>query len=278
MAALVLLAACSRPDPPPERTEPWPAVAVQKATAALVARYRIAPASHLEVSLATREAKLAGRIPGVDGALQLDLLDLRRSQGTLRIDVGALRFDVPDEVGEARQQTSEAQNWLDLGSSQPESARRRKRWAEFVVTRVSASEAVAAHEGKRRPTRRPDIEAPTPPPSSDPPPADAPDARAAETREVRLEVTGDLTFHGYRVEHTAAILLRLHYPEPASPETKPTRVEIQSRRPVLVPLAEYDVKPRDASGTFVAAGMKMLGTKVGRDARVSIRLVASPEP
>ena len=90
-------------------------------------------------------------------------------------------------------------------------------------------------------------------------------------------VTGELTFHGYRVEHTGNVRLRLHYPEPASPESKPSRVEIESRKPVLVPLAAYDVKPRDAAGTFVASGMKLLGTTVGRDARVSMSLAARPQ-
>jgi hypothetical protein len=280
LAAGIGLAACSKPEPPPERTEPWPANPPEAAQPAPKIHYALSKESRVDVSLRARDAKLTGEIRVVEGQLEVDLMRLDRTRGTVRVDVGSILMGAGDEgAGEKtetdRDQTSEARNWLDLGSNQPESVRARKRWAEFTISEIPEVSAEAAHEGKvtRRGRAAPLIDSPG---------EDAGDAggegaaAVSEIRRVALVAVGALTFHGFRVEHRARLRAEFHYPATATATTTPTRVVVETRSPLIVPLAAHDIKPRDASGTFVAEGTKLLGTKVGRDARVSLRLVATP--
>ena len=105
---------------------------------------------------------------------------------------------------------------------------------------------------------------------------DAAATPVSEIRRVTLVALGALTFHGFRVEHRARLRAEFHYPATATATTTPARIVVETRSPLIVPLAAHDIKPRDASGTFLAEGTKLLGTKVGRDARVSLQLVATP--
>jgi hypothetical protein len=206
--------------------------------------------------LATREARVEGRIRVVTGELQVDLSDLTRTRGRVRADVASIEIGVPDDAGLERAESADARAWLDVGSNQPEAERERKRWAEFVITEIRDPSARAAHEGGR--TR-----------------GDG-DAGAAEVREVTFTAVGELTLHGYRVAQTAELRARFHYPRPAGPDVRPSRIEVDTRQPLIVSLSAHDVKPRDAAGVVVATDAKRLGAKMARDARVTLRLVAGP--
>ena len=269
LALALPLASCSKPEPPPERTEPWPAPQAHSAPENLVVRCSLTKPSEVVVTMRAREGKLSGVIRVLTGELEVDLLDLSRTRGKIRIDVGSIRMGDPGESSEARQQTTEALNWLDLGSNQPPAKRERDRWAEFVIVEIEDLSAPAAHEGRRvKRSRRP-------------PPADggddvSPTDATGEVREVTLLARGRLTFHAYRVEHAVRLRARFHYPAEPTPGAKPTRLVIETRSPVKVSLAAHDVKPRDGAGVFMASGVKLWGVKVAREARVSLRLTAQP--
>jgi hypothetical protein len=275
LTACIGLAACSKPEPPPERTEPWPAHPPEAAKPSPKIRFDLSRVSRAHVSLRARDATLTGEIRVVEGRLDVDLLHLDRTRGTVRVDVGSILLGSSETTETDREQTSEARNWLDLGSNQPESVRARRRWARFVISEVTEVSADAAHEGKV--IRHGQATPPGDSPAQNV--GDAGDAAAkpaGEIRRVQLVAVGALTFHGFRVEHTARLRAEFHYPAAATPTTIPTRIVAETRSPLIVPLAAHDIKPRDASGTFVAEGTKLLGTKVGRDVRVSLQLVATP--
>ena len=274
---LVLLSGgCKKPEPPPERTEPWPAQSVPVQDQEVVARYSLAPDSAVRVTLHTREAKVAGEIRGITGQLDVDLLDLARTRGTVRVDVASILVTVADEPWPSREATTEARNWLDLGASKPEVERELNRWAEFVIAEIREPSARAAHEGRRAKRR------PLPPPTSQT--AQQPAAAAAdggppaggEIREVTFEARGALSLHKYRVERTVLMRARFHYSGPAAAGSKPSRIVFETRKPLTLSLAAYDIKPRDGAGTFVSRDLRLLGTKVARDARTTLTLIAIP--
>ena len=274
-AACIVLAACSKPEPPPERTEPWPAHPPEEAKPTPKTGFALSRESRATVSLRARETKLRGEIRVIEGQLDVDLLHLNGTRGTVRVDVGSILLRANDETETDRDRTSEARNWLDLGSSQPEAVRARRRWAEFVISEISEVSAEAAHEGKiaRRGQPAPLVDTPGDGAGDT---ADAAATPVDEIRRVTLVALGALTFHEFRVEHRARLRADFHYPATATAMATPTRIVVETRSPLVVPLAAHDIKPRDASGTFVAEGTKLLGTKVGPDARVSLRLVATP--
>jgi hypothetical protein len=273
---VLLIGGCSKPKPPPERTEPWPAPSAQVPQQELAARYALAPDSRVRMALHAREAKLAGEITTITGQLDVDLLDLTRTQGRVRVDVASILITLSDQPTPSREATTQARNWLDLGSSKPEAEREQNRWAEFVIAHISEPSARAAHQGKRV-TR-----ASLPPATSDP--AQRPEAAAAdggspatsEVREVRFSARGDLSLHNYRVEQTVLMRARFYYPKPATVGSKPTRIMLETRKPLRLALAAYDVKPRDAAGTFVSRDLNLLGKTVAREARTSLSLIAIP--
>ena len=80
----------------------------------------------------------------------------------------------------------------------------------------------------------------------------------------------------YASDREAQLEARLHYPSGAAPDSKPIFIELKSKEPLHVILAEHDVKPRDTFGKFAKGSLGLLGTKVADSADVSIDLRANP--
>ncbi len=57
----------------------------------------------------------------------------------------------------------------------------------------------------------------------------------------------------------------------------PKAIAIKSRRPLVVVLAEHEVKPRDASGRIAKGSFHLLGTKVADSADVTLDIRARPQ-
>ena len=55
-----------------------------------MAEYTIAEPSQLRASVGTKAAELVGHIDVIEGNLQVDLFDLRRTRGTIRADVASI--------------------------------------------------------------------------------------------------------------------------------------------------------------------------------------------
>lgn len=281
---LALAGTCSgcEEDPAPAApTEPWPAAAgsaapgtteVAPAAAASAATapaagntesrplrtYRIQPGSILQVTLPAKEARPAGTFRIVRGTLELDLLDLGRSRGTVEVDLGSVLMQGENERLE-RQYTAQARDWLNLGASRPDAELERSRFARFVVSGIAELSHEAPHLGRRLP------------------PADTQDDDSGgERRRVTARVDGELEANGFRVERSAAVQLDFHYEAPATPGLPPTEIRASSRSPLSIPLAEHEIEPRDTHGRLVAADLDLLGRLVGRKARVAFQLVAVP--
>jgi hypothetical protein len=171
--------------------------------------------------------------------------------------------------GDDRMAAETAQNWLGVGASVPEAAREKHRWARFDVDRVENLSARTPEQGRRRPR--------VPPESA----GDAESARGAgadEMRTVDLDARGRLLLHGYEVELRVPVSLCFHYPGSPKVGQAPTRVDITTRAAVAVSLEAHDIKPRDPAGNLLPRDLRLLGTRIGREASVSVRATAYPAP
>lgn len=260
--ALALLAsACSKPESA-ERKDPWLAApSTSAARAAAFSRYRADTRCEARFELPAREAKPTGMLRVCRGELDVDLVDLARTQGNISIDLGSVEMDGDADGGGANDATRSAQNWLDLGSSRPEAERERLRWATFTLTSIEELSTERASEGKR--TKRDE-------------PNDGDSGVKTETRNVTFTAKGNLQLHGVRVDVSLPMTAAFHYPEAAAPDVRPDRIELTSRRPLAVSLATHDIKPRNSQGVVVSADSKLLGVTVGRDAKVSIAVSLRP--
>lgn len=248
-----------------EPTEPWPAPAALPEPAAenddsTRRPYRVQSGSVVRVSLPAKEEKPTGTFRIVRGLLEIDLVHLARSRGTIEVDLGSLLMD-GDSTREERLYTTQARNWLNLGASRPDAAIEQLRFARFVVTSLDQLSHAAPHLGHRLP--------PEPDPSR-------PDDGDGERRRISLDVTGELELNGLRVQRRARAQLEFHYPAAATAGLPPTRVRLSSLKPLVIPLAEHEIQPRDAHGRLIAAELDLLGRVIGRSAQVSYQIVAAP--
>jgi hypothetical protein len=258
-----LCLACSKSEPPPpERTEPWPAQPVASVARGAEHRVklRIDDRCDLRLELPAREATPRGNLQVARGTLELNLLDLEQSRGTIEVDVGSIVMD--QEVdGSADTWDAEARAWLDVGANRPEAERERQRWAKYEITSISELSATAAHEGKRVPA------------------AEAPDAApAAEQRLVSATLTGQFSLHGFRLERSLRVRAFFSYAAAAVRGAVPSALRVELAKPLAVSLAAHDIQPRDATGVLVAQKTKWLGVRVGREARVNGWLSARSMP
>lgn len=258
LAALTAATACSKKDSEADsRKTPWLATP-SAAAPTLAARYTVVERCRAEVELRAKEASPRGTFRVCRGELDLDLLDLSKTRGTLSVDVASIEMLEGSDAGRSDDLTQQAQNWLDVGASRPEAERERLRWAAFSLTGIDDPSATAAHQGKREVSK---LEAPM----------EGEDASApGERRVVTFTARGFLVLHGVRVEVSLPMRAAFHYSERATAEQVPERIELETRRPLAVSLGTHDIKPRDAAGVFQAQEMKLLGRQVGRDARVSL--------
>ncbi len=265
------VASCSKKEPPPpERTEPWPAQPEASTAASVKQTYVIATRGEARIELPTKQQTPKGRLRVARGKLEVDLANLAATRGVVELDVASIEMEESGELS-ATDATREARNWLNVGSSRPEAERERLRWAKFEITAIEDLSASAAHAGKREKRRR---EANVDDAGSDAASSATPEP--GEERSVTLTAKGRLTLHGFRVELGVPLRVSFQYENDAEPDAKPIAIRIETRRSFPVSLRVHDIVPRDSAGLAIAAKTSWLGTRVGRDARVSLALEAAP--
>ncbi len=235
--------ACEKKQPPPpERTEPWPAQATSaEAEERIVAKYQIAPGSKTTVAANTRKQKNEGVISVVRGNLDVDLLDLSKTRGSIAVDVASIRMTSNEEPEQNVEHTQRAQNWLHVGASRPEALREKHRWAKFEIRSIESLSEAAAYRGKLQKKARPAPDA-----------GDASVSPNLEVRRITLTAIGDLELNSARVEASAKLSAEFHYEDGASFDARPELIVIKSRSPVRVSLAAHDITPRVPMGVVIA--------------------------
>ncbi len=297
LLAMPGLLACSKKNESsqPERTEPWPAPAVSAhEEEAKGARhdYVLESGQKIQFELKTKSTSIAGEFPVVRGSFSLDLMNLKNTEGKLRVDVGAARITSgSDEENSGYSMT--AQNWLNVGGSVPEATRERRRWARFLIEEVKHTGATAAHEAgidhkltarvrqqaiseqessgsstAASPEAGPVKDLRTAPPDRDGSLASPP----AEIRVSRARLVGSLELNQRRVTQLFDVELQFYYGAAATPGLPPERIVVKSVRPHKVLLSQHNIEPRDSSGSRIASDLKLIGTEVARAARVSFSL------
>jgi len=187
------------------------------------------------------------------GTVDLDVKDLTRTRAEVRVDLTTLSthtFNTPKDAD----QTRHARTWLEVGDAVDEATREKNRWAVFVIRRV---DGLKESDASKLPMEKDEV---------------------GNLRTVEATVHGDYLLHGRKVEKSAEVVVRLRYGAGTAPDARPTALEIRSKVPFIVTLAEHDVKPRDTFGKFAQGSLGLLGTKVAETAAVTLELRATPAP
>ncbi len=216
--------------------------------------YVIAPDGKTSIDMPAPKERIRGETDAAKGQLHLDPSDLTKTRGDVYIDLSTFAthtFGNEDD----KTQTKHARTWLQIDETIKDDAEREKnRWVHFAIRSIDGLSA-------------PDVKS-----------IAAVKEGADDVRTVSLMAHGDLELHQHSAKgpKDVALDVKLHYPAGAPSDAKPTSVEIKSRAPFVITLAEHDVKPRDSEGILAQKAFGLLGTKVADVANVSIDLRAKP--
>jgi polyisoprenoid-binding protein YceI len=244
LVVLLVLVACERKPKRVVRTEPWPAPLASAGPTPSASpsgasiRYRIERAE-IRLELPARRAKPRGAIATVSGTIDLDPAQLEKTRARLEADLLSLSFENQDGEADAAR-LARALTWLELNPEREADARPAERYAVLEITALERSE----------------------------PPIDG-----VPTGRANVTAHAELTLHRFRVPVTLELEVKLEQSDAGSTDI----LSIRTLRPLVVSLAAHDILPRDARGNVLSDELASAFTEVGREARVSAKLVARPE-
>jgi hypothetical protein len=180
----------------------------------------------------------------VDGSLELDLSALDKSHAEFWVDLGSLELDAADAGPSDRRDA--ALNWMGLGQSVSAAQREHLARASFKL------EGLEGSGGKRfsdlRRTR----------------------GEKVGQRRVTVNARGQLALLGVRAPTNVS--LEVEFETGDDEKSPPERLLVRTQKPITLPLSTFGIEPRDARGTLLARELTLLGSEVGKNARVTLEL------
>jgi hypothetical protein len=226
-------------------------------TGASVKKFAIDGDSKAAIEMEAPKEKIKASTSGGAGTLDIDLTNLAKSRGEVKLDLATLTTSTFAEQEKNASQTVHARTWLEVGDGESakldEKTKETNRWAVYAIRSIENASATDV-------TRV----------------APAKDG-ADEVRTVTLATKGELLVHGHKVEREADLEVAFRY-DPGAAADKPKAIAVKTRKPFRVVLAEHDVKPRDGFGKIAKSSFHLLGTKVADNADISLDLRAKSQP
>lgn len=207
--------------------------------------------SHVDFLMAAPIERIHGKAPGaVSGDLYLDLSDITKSNGFVKVDLDKLalyqskRKTEHDKFSDEKKndrQNEHMRTWLQISDDAPKEVREANRYVEFRLDKVDSAthKSVLAMKGNER--------------------------------KVTLEVTGDFRLHGRKVKKDAKLEATFKFAG-----DKPVGVHVETKKPVQVSLEAHDIKPRETFEKLAAKTLGALGQKVAPNAPVNFSFDAKP--
>ncbi len=246
MAALLTGAGCAQEDHPLAPEAKASALSGSAPKSPNAKQFSVLQAGKVGFTMDASEEKIRGRISkGLSGTIFVDVKDLSLTTGNVVADIGNLEIfqRVRGEDGTFSEETKsdkqnvDAQQWLEIDQSSPESIRARNRRVEFRITSI---ESLSAKDVTKL---------------------------AGETRTVTLKAKGEFLLHN-RLS-TKNVDLEVSFTFDGD---NPTAIKLKTVSPFGVNLAEHDVRPRKSFGRLAQKTLDMMGSKVAREAMVEIEI------
>ncbi len=252
--AALLLAGCSKKDDAPAAAASASAVtqAAPPPTAKVV-HYVFDKDGKTHVDGPAPVEHLKADTTASSGTLDVDLMNLANSRGEVKVDLTTLTTHTFDSAEQDTKQTKDAAGWLEVGDAVKPEEREANRWAVYAIQSVDGLSATDV--SKVAPVKE----------------------GGDDVRTVTLTTHGDFLLHGHKVDKAATVDVKFHYPAGAPADSRPTSIEVVSKAPLKVTIAEHDVKPRDNFGKIASRAFGLLGTKVAQVLDITLELRAKPQ-
>jgi hypothetical protein len=257
LLAAALSVGCKKDDPAAQDA-PKPSAPIAMSSAEPAGKsldFTIDPASKTTIDMPAPKERIKGDTTAAKGTLHIDPSDLSKTRGDVFIDLSTLTTHTFGDAEKDATQTKHAHTWLQLDDMEKDpSVRERNKWVHFAIRSVDGLSATDL--SKVAPTK----------------------VDADDVRTVTLVAHGDVEAHSLpsKTLKDAPLEVRVHVPAGSGPDAKPTKIEIASKAPFTITLADHDIKPRDTEGILAQKAFGLLGTKVADVANVSVDLVAKP--
>ncbi len=201
----------------------------------------------VEFAMDAPKEKIRGLAKGSsEGTLQIDLMDIAKTTGTIAVDISGLEVSQSaandkGEFGESKVdelQNKHARAWLEISDDTPEDVRKQNSRVEFTITKI---DKVAPSADVTKMT--------------------------GDLRKVTFTATGDFLLHGKKTTKTVDMEGEFTWSL-----GKPIKVSLKTAKPFSVDLAEHDVRPRDGFGKLAKKTLEILAPSVAKEALVSLDL------
>jgi hypothetical protein len=246
---------CGKKDEPSTTAAPAASsVAPSVSPGAMVVKYAFEPMGKTLIDMPAPKEHIKADTSATAGELQVDLTNLASTRGEVKVDLTTLKTHTFDDPAKDGKQTEHALTWLEVGDKVTPEVREKNRWVTFAIRSIDGASA-------------PNLTKVVAEKSAD-----------GEVRTVTLTVHGDLLLHGHKVDKDASLEIRFHYTAGAPADAKPTLLDVATKAPLHIVLAEHDVKPRDNLGSIAQSAFGLLGTKVAETADVTLDLHAKLAP
>lgn len=253
--ASVAVAACSKSESSSVAVaETASALASSQAPAsAMVVKYKLQTDGKTAIDMPAPNEHIKAATSVTDGALDVDLMNITNTRGEVKADLTTIVTTTFDDPSKNSAQTEHAHNWLEIGSLVTPEVKDANRWVVFAIRAIDG--ASATDITKVVPTK------------------DGGD----DVRTVTLTAHGEVLLHGHKSNKDVTLEVKLHYPSGAAPDSHPTKIELATKTPLHIVLAEHDIKPLDNFGKLATASLGLLGTKVANTADVTFDFTATPQ-
>jgi len=221
-ATLLLTAACDKKEDAPAT----PTVAASAIAAPpppegpKVLKLMIDPASKTSIEMPAPKEHITASTSAAKGELTVDPTDLTKTRGQVKVDLLTLKTTTFSDAKKDSSQTEHAHNWLEAGDLVTPEVKEANRWAIFNIQGVDGLAEKDLSKVPVTPGGKDDV------------------------RTVAATVKGDFFLHGHQVHKDVPVEIVFHYltSQAATPGAKPTRVEVHTKTPLHVILADHDVK------------------------------------
>jgi len=220
---------------------------------AMVVKYTIAPDGKTSIDMPAPNEHIKAGTTVSDGSLDVDLKNIANTRGTVKVDLSSLTTTTFDDAKKNSGQTEHAHNWLEIGSLVTPDVMAANKYIVFALRTIDGTSA-------------PDVTAVAPTKEG-----------GEDIRTVTFMAHGEILLHGHKSNKDVSLEAKFHYPAGAAADSKPTKIEIATKAPLHIVLAEHDVKPRDNFGKLATASFNLLGTKVADAADIMVMLTATPQ-
>jgi hypothetical protein len=233
------------PPPPPASSSPASPKSLH---------FAIDPASRTTIDMPAPKERIKAETTAAKGDLTVDPSDLSKTRGQVKVDLTTLATHTFDDPTKDKAQTEHSHNWLEAGDLVTPGVKAVNQWVIFTIRDVTdaSSPSLAA--------------------------APLTNGTPDDKRVVSVVARGDFFLHGHTVPKEVPLEVTFDYPAGYAAKDSPTSIEIRTKTPLHVVLADHDVKPRDGLGKLAQGAFNLLGTKVAETADVTFDLRATPAP